>query len=74
MYPEYRFFAAFRVRTFHLIRQRYNVVTKWVSVGNAPAQTSKGGGMDSWKERSEEKILRVIRARVGFNTECVLLL
>ena len=74
MYPEYCFFAAFRVRIFHLIRQRYNMVTKRVSVGNVPAQTSKGGGMDSWTKRSEETILRVLRARVGFNSECVLLL
>ena len=44
------------------------MVTKRVSVGNVLAQTSKGGGMDSWTERNKETILRVIRARVGFNT------
>ena len=43
------------------------MVTKRVSVGNVPTQ-SKGGDMDSWTEHSEETILRVIRARVGFNT------
>ena len=74
IYPKYCFFAAFRVRIFHLIRKRYNVVSKRVSVGNVPAQTGKGSGMDSWTERSEETILRVIRTRVGFNTECALLL